>query len=530
MKSFNKTLLSAENKGEPILSECRELLEKYKFSEDEITVYLEDVKSVLAYYLKKCGAGTEVSYIVRKRAKRIELKLIVNGEKRSPLDEVDDISERNSVKKALMPMLVNKTEHISHLYIRDRNVVYVTSAQIHGKSFWRSPMLWAVILGLGLGLLCLWLPHDVSALIINDFANPIQSAIINVITKTMGPFILLSVITSISTLANISELTNLGLKTILRFFAIILSVMAAGIGVSLLLYHNFGQGIVDFQPRQIVDIFLGIIPTDPLSPLINGDMAQIVILGLLIGTGVLLLGDKISALKTILIQLSDLTGTILNIVMIIIPAVPFFSVFITIAKGDGASLLKGWEYILATYAVTILCGVFKLVKVSVKFHVKISVLLKKLKPMLLNAFASANDDTYINLEYDISEKQLGIKPQFSNFWIPMSQALLNPKLTINLIIPPFLILKALGEPISLSFMIVLILLVLELSIANTGTTAGWSLLFAALAFPAEFAGTYMMYKLFTTNFVTAYGAMERGLEQIEAANKFDALDVDLLRA
>ena len=78
-------------------------------------------------------------------------------------------------------------------------------------------------------------------------------------------------------------------------------------------------------------------------------------------------------------------------------------------------------------------------------------------------------------------------------------------------------------------MIVLILLVLELSIANTGTTAGWSLLFAALAFPAEFAGTYMMYKLFTTNFVTAYGAMERGLEQIESANKFDALDVDLLR-
>ena len=524
-----KTLLSAQNCGDNILSECRDLLMKHKFSDDEIRLYLEDVRSVLNFYYDRLGPETEVSYLVRKRAGKIELRLVIAGEKYSPLDEEFNASRSSSVKKAIMPLLVNKTQHISYLYARNRNIVFITSARIH-KSILKSPMLWAVVLGLAFGFICSRLPDNIGNVIVTDIAEPVQYTIINVLTKTMGPVILLSIATSIAALGSVSELTNLGLKTILRFCAITLSVMVIGIGISLLCYHNFGNGSTVFQLSQLVDLILGIVPPDPVSPLINGNMVQIVVLGLFIGTAVLILGEKINDLRTILYQLNDLTMSIMNIVMMIVPAIPFFSVFITIGKGNGASILNGWEYIVVTYAATILCGALKLIKVSVKYKVRIKVLLEKLKPMMANAFASANDDTYIGLEYDISGKKLGIKPQFSAFWIPMSQALLNPKLTINLVIPPILILKMLGEPISLSFMIIMILLVFELSIANPGTTAGWTILFSSLAFPAEFAGTFMMYKLFTANFVTAYGAMERGLEQIEAADRFESLDVDVLRS
>ncbi len=98
-----------------------------------------------------------------------------------------------------------------------------------------------------------------------------------------------------------------------------------------------------------------------------------------------------------------------------------------------------------------------------------------------------------------------------------------------MIIPPILILKYTNTPISLIFLVVYVLLVLELSIANPGTTGAWTILFAALALPPEYVGTFMMYKLFTANFNAAYGALQVGLEQIEAANRFDAIDLDKLR-
>ena len=132
-------------------------------------------------------------------------------------------------------------------------------------------------------------------------------------------------------------------------------------------------------------------------------------------------------------------------------------------------------------------------------------------------------------EYEISERELGIKPEFSSFWIPMSQAMLNPRRTLMLVIPPFLILKYTGMPISTAFLLVLVILVLELSIASPGTTGGWTILFAALGLPVDYVGLFVTYRLACANYNAAYGALQVGLEQIEAASKFDAIDLDVLR-
>ena len=92
-----------------------------------------------------------------------------------------------------------------------------------------------------------------------------------------------------------------------------------------------------------------------------------------------------------------------------------------------------------------------------------------------------------------------------------------------------LILKYTGMPISTAFLLVLVILVLELSIASPGTTGGWTILFAALGLPVDYVGLFVTYRLACANYNAAYGALQVGLEQIEAASKFDAIDLDVLR-
>jgi len=106
----------------------------------------------------------------------------------------------------------------------------------------------------------------------------------------------------------------------------------------------------------------------------------------------------------------------------------------------------------------------------------------------------------------------------------MSHAMFKPRTTIHLVIPPFLIAKAMGMPISQSFLLVLILTVLELSIASSGITAAWTILFAALGLPLEYVGLYVIYKVFTTNIACGGCEFYYILEQIEASCVLDTID------
>jgi len=106
----------------------------------------------------------------------------------------------------------------------------------------------------------------------------------------------------------------------------------------------------------------------------------------------------------------------------------------------------------------------------------------------------------------------------------MSHAMFKPRTTIHLVIPPFLIAKAMGMPISQSFLLVLILTVLELSIASSGITAAWTILFATLGLPLEYVGLYVIYKVFTTNIACGGCEFYYILEQIEASCVLDTID------
>lgn len=513
-----------------VLAECRDVLEKRQFTEDDIDPYLESVASMLACYREHFGEDAEIKYRIRRRFGRIELRVALRGEKLDPLQqEMESNDTGQSVRRVLRPLVWDQVRSASYAYLAGVNIVSIASPHIRAQALHRSPMLWAAILGLACGLLSLLLPETARTVIVDGIAMPVQSAIIGVLTGVMGPVILFSMITAVSALKSINDLTDLGFKILFRFIVITLGAMAVGIAVSLMFYNVTGEGTTDLQAQQIVDLVLGIFPTNALTPLIENNVPQLVVLGIALGAALLMLENRVDGLKDLIAQAHQWVMSLMGIITIIGPAIPFLSIFTTIAKGSGADLLSGWEFIVAVYVATTICGVFKFVKVSTKYKVGPGVLWRKLRPVVGKAFVQTDDGTIMKMEYEIAERDLGIKPEFSSFWVPMSEALLNPRVAIMLVIPPFLILKYTGMPISAAFLLVLVIMVLELSIACPGTMASWTILFAALGFPSDYVGMFMVYKLACANYSSAYGALQSSLEHIEAADKFDAIDLDKLR-
>lgn len=214
----------------------------------------------------------------------------------------------------------------------------------------------------------------------------------------------------------------------------------------------------------------------------------------------------------------------MRLVFVLTPVIPFISLFKAFADRKASVLLDGWEFVVGVFITLVICCLFKLVKVSLRCRLSISVLLKKALPMASLAFTAGSENATLNMQIEHSRSKLGINQAFSDFWIPMSHAMFKPRTTIHLVIPPFLICKVMGMPISQSFLLVLILTVLELSVASSGITGAWTILFAALGLPMEYVGLYVIYKVFTTNIACGGCEFYYTLEQIEASCVLDTID------
>lgn len=67
-------------------------------------------------------------------------------------------------------------------------------------------------------------------------------------------------------------------------------------------------------------MILGVVPTNLIDPFLKNNTAQLVILGLLIGAGVLVLGDSVPELKRMIEQINKLVMSVMQIVLLTMPA------------------------------------------------------------------------------------------------------------------------------------------------------------------------------------------------------------------
>lgn len=62
----------------------------------------------------------------------------------------------------------------------------------------------------------------------------------------------------------------------------------------------------------------------------------------------------------------------MKIIMTALPAIPFLSIMVSVAKGGSGELLMGWKFILASYIVYTICIVVKAVRTSLLTKTSIS--------------------------------------------------------------------------------------------------------------------------------------------------------------
>lgn len=495
---------------------------------EEVTRMQIIAKKVLEKYSQQFGPDAEFDFSYRKRFTSVELRLYIPGSHFDPLLEGSNpIFDRSY--ELVSNLLIDRVTTAFFVYGLGKNLVTLRAPRHNKRKLLKNPMLMAVLLGIFIGFLCRLLPEGLFHFVIDDLVTPVSDVLLKVLSGIMGPVLFFSLVSSVTTLNSISELNTLGRSIIRRFLIISISVAILSIGVCILMFGNLGDAGTSFAPRQIISLILNIVPTNLLTPFTENNTAQIIVLGLVLGAALLLMAERANALKSLMCDMSLWLNTFMRIVTRISPLVPCLSLLKISAEGGFDVILDTWKFLLGVLLCMLVCAVGKIAVVSVRRSLSPLLLLKKLRPLVLRAFAAGSTTPVFGMQRQMAESAFGIRPSYTEFWFPMCYAMLNPTLVINIVVPTFFAASSTGVPVSSSFLLVLFLLSVQLSLASSGTTTSWVIVFTQLSLPLEFVGVFSASKIVIKNFTAAFSILFLSLEQIDAACADKAVDESVLR-
>lgn len=518
-----ESVLLKDNASNPVIADSITMLRDAGFDDEYIRQFTDDAIGVFNDYAELIGEGVKVEYILSRGFTKVKLTVKIPGDSYDPFESGSSARERKLGNIVNMNLNTGAAS-VSYNYALGSNIIAVSvPLSEKRRALYKDPVVVAIILGIVLGFLCRQLPGGLNSFLVDELASPLMTIMLNIISGIMGPVIFISITTSIIALENINNLTNLGFRIMGRFVLTTLFIIAVAIAVSAIFFESIGTGSISFAPHQLTQMLLDIIPTNLFSPFVENNTPQILILGLLLGSALLSLGDRVSELNELLLQVNEWIMSAMKIILVAIPAIPFLSLFTSIARGTGSEFLEGWKFIAASYISFTICTLFKAAKTSYKTGIGIADFWNRIKPAAKMGFSTGSTAAPLKKFYDISEGELGIKREFTSFWIPMCSAMLSPKTTINVVIATFMVAEMTGIAISNSFILILILITLELSIATPGSTAAWAIMFETLSMPTSYVGYFTVYRMFTNNYFAGCTIVYDGLEEYEAAHKLGGM-------
>ncbi len=287
-----------------------------------------------------------------------------------------------------------------------------------------------LILGVVVGLI-----FGEKALII----EPVGTIFLRLITMIVVPLVLVSLMLGTASLGDIRKLGRIGFKTVIYFT--ITTMIAISIGLVLANIVKPGTGLneevkaelyksyeskaqVSIQSMEekpsLKDILINIVPTNPVKALIDGNMLQVIFLGLLFGLILTLIKKEKSDL--LIKTLDGVNDAIIQVVHIAMRLAPYgvLALIAAVIGQYGVNILVT----LLKYSLVVVGGLviytFSVNSLSLSLLGRMNPILffKAVKEAMIIAFSTSSSNAALPVSLECVE-HIGVSRQYSSFVIPL---------------------------------------------------------------------------------------------------------------
>ncbi|MGQ2929811.1 MAG: dicarboxylate/amino acid:cation symporter [Sphingopyxis sp.] len=291
---------------------------------------------------------------------------------------------------------------------------------------WVAVPLWQRVLGalaIGVVLGLVW-PAATGAIAI------VGELFVRLIRMLVVPIVFISIASGVTALADPRRLGSVGARTVGMFAATTFFAVSIGIIVGLLLEPGKGAALAGAvphalgEPKSLHDQLVGIIPTNIVQSLVDGDMLAIIFFSILFGFGVILAGDEGKPMADLLQSAGKALFHVVRIVMEVTP----FGVLALIAKAvadNGVAVFANIGWLAVGVAVGVLLQILLV-------HIPLLVLVAR-RPVLLFyrtivdalavAFSTASSAATLPVALRIALEDLKIAPGVAKTVLPIGASI-----------------------------------------------------------------------------------------------------------
>lgn len=245
------------------------------------------------------------------------------------------------------------------------------------------------------------------------------------------PLVLVSLVCGVTSLGNLSALGRMSLKALALY--LFTTAVAVTLALSLASAIGPGQGFdiggaeVQFQGKEapaLSQVFIDLVPTNPVAALSNGNMLQIIVFALLFGIAVTLAGERG---RHVLNLFNDLDAVIMRMVEIILRLAPY-GVFALIARTfatQGMDLILPLLAYFLTLSLALAVQAFGTYPVLLRLLAGLNPLhfLRKMRDPATFAFSTASSGATIPITLRTVEEKMGVDNSTASFTIPLGATL-----------------------------------------------------------------------------------------------------------
>lgn len=351
-------------------------------------------------------------------------------------------------------------------------------------------MFAGVLAGLLLGPTVGLVSQKNASVIGNWLAFPGQLFLL-VIQMIVIPLIFASVVRGLTAGGNLEQLRRMGIRIGVYFVFTTSVAISIGLAVALVIKPGLTidsalvQKAIGSQaliPKansaaaalpslgELPQKLLTVLPANPLTSMVEGQMLQVILFAIIIGTALIMMSQaQAKPLLDLLLSLQEVCMTVVRVTMRIAP-IAVFGLMAQLTTKIGPEILVG----MAIYVGTVLLGLVALVGFYMLLLYSVvrmspASFIKATREVLLLAFSTSSSAAVMPVTIRTVEEKLNVRPSVSQFVIPLGTTINMDGTALYQGVAAIFLAQVFGIDIGVSGMLLIIVTSVGASIGSPGT-------------------------------------------------------------
>ena len=286
-----------------------------------------------------------------------------------------------------------------------------------------------LVVGIAVGLILI--PVQIGELtglaIAKNYIKPFGTIFLNLLKFVVVPIVLFSIASGVISMEDVRKVGSVGGKTVVYYmcttaFAVLMALILSSAARMAGLFKTLSTAGLSYEPpagQSLMDTIVAIFPSNPITPLANATMLQVIVISILLGFGILLAGEKGKLAGQVVDSFNEVFLKIMDFIIKFSP-IGVACLICPVVCENGPSILGDLFMVLLVAYVGYALHALLVYSVTVKALGGVSPgkFFRGMAPAMIMAFSSASSVGTLPFTMECSEK-LGARREVASFVLPL---------------------------------------------------------------------------------------------------------------